>query len=149
MKSSHLTVGQIAKRSGLTVSALHFYEAKGLIASQRNAGNQRRYSSDVLRRIAIIKAAQSLGISLKEIHAAFAELPAGRTPNQADWERLSATWQQGLNERIARLERVRDSLTGCIGCGCLSMKKCPLYNPGDEAAEAGVGAVFLERSRTG
>ncbi len=139
------TVGRVARRSGVNISALHFYEARGLIFSQRNAGNQRRYSPDVLRRIAVIKAAQRLGVSLDEIRGAFAELPEQRTPTQQDWERLSARWRGQLDARIAYLERLRDSLTGCIGCGCLSMKNCPLYNAEDQLGEQGCGPVILNR----
>lgn len=139
------TVGKVAKRSGVNVSALHFYESKGLISSQRNAGNQRRYTADVLRRIAVIKTAQRLGISLEEIRRAFASLPDNRTPTQEDWEALSVQWRGALDHRIAHLERLRDYLTGCIGCGCLSMKKCPLYNADDQLAAEGSGPVILER----
>lgn len=144
MAASNLTVGKVAERSGVKVSTLHFYESKGLICSSRNAGNQRRYSSDVLRRIAMIKAAQKLGISLEEIKQALASLPKARTPTQDDWEKLSANWRTQLNERIAYMERLRDYLTGCIGCGCLSMKTCPLYNENDKRAADGPGAVILE-----
>lgn len=147
VNSANWSVGKIAKRSGVNISTLHFYEARGLIASIRNAGNQRRFSSDVLRRIAVIKAAQKLGISLEEIRLALATLPQGRTPTQKDWERLSAKWRAGLNERISALTRLRDHLDGCIGCGCLSMKSCPLYNPDDQLAKQGSGPVILERER--
>ena len=146
MTAHNWTVGRVAKRSGVNVSTLHFYETKGLIFSLRNAGNQRRYSADVLRRIAVIKAAQRLGVSLEEIRAAFADLPDNRTPTQEDWERLSAHWRSKLDARIAYLERLRDSLTGCIGCGCLSMKNCPLYNADDELASQGAGPVILDRN---
>ena len=146
MSSCNWTVGKIAERSGVKVSTLHFYETKGLISSQRNAGNQRRYSADVLRRIAVIKSAQKLGISLQEIRRSFETLPDNRTPTQADWELLSAQWRGDLNARIVYLERLRDYLTGCIGCGCLSMKKCPLYNSDDQLAAEGSGAVILDRN---
>lgn len=145
MAAANWSVGKIAQRSGVRVSTLHFYEAKGLIASQRNAGNQRRYTADVLRRIAVIKAAQRLGVSLEEIGQALASLPDARAPTQADWERLSARWRGQLDARIAYLTRLRDSLTGCIGCGCLSMKTCPLYNPNDVVGESGAGPVILDR----
>ncbi len=145
MTTHNWTVGKVAARSGVNVSTLHFYETKGLISSLRNAGNQRRYSADVLRRIAVIKAAQRLGISLDEIRRAFADLPDARTPTQADWEKLSAHWRGRLDARIAYLERLRDSLTGCIGCGCLSMKNCPLYNAEDQLGQDGAGAVILNR----
>lgn len=146
MTTANWTVGQIAKRSGVKVSTLHFYETKDLIFSYRNAGNQRRYSSEVLRRIAVIKAAQKLGISLEEIHRAFAALPDNRTPTTDDWEALSAQWRGKLDARIAYLERLRDRLTGCIGCGCLSMNNCPLYNADDQLAAEGSGPVLLDRN---
>lgn len=146
MASDNWSVGKVAKRSGVRISTLHFYETKGLISSYRNAGNQRRYTADVLRRVAVIKAAQKLGISLDEIHQAFASLPNNRTPTQADWETLSARWQGALDQRIAYLQRLRDSLTGCIGCGCLSMKNCPLYNADDQLAAEGAGPVILDRN---
>lgn len=143
--SDNWTVGKVAQRSGVAVSALHFYERKGLIKSTRNTGNQRRYRKDVLRRISVIKAAQKLGISLADIQDAFKTLPDNRTPTQEDWEQLSEQWQSSLNARIAYMERLRDYLSGCIGCGCLSMKKCPLYNADDKLAEEGAGPVILER----
>ena len=146
MTSSNWTVGKVAKRSGVRISTLHFYETKGLIFSYRNAGNQRRYSSDVLRRVAVIKAAQKLGVSLDEIRQAFESLPDNRTPTQADWETLSADWRGALDSRIAYLQRLRDSLTGCIGCGCLSMSNCPLYNADDQLAAEGAGPVILDRN---
>jgi len=139
-----LSVGQMAERSGVAVSTLHFYETKGLIHSQRNAGNQRRYRRDVLRRVAIIKVAQRLGIPLADIGAALATLPCDHMPTAADWQRLSARWQSDLNARIEQLTRLRDQLTGCIGCGCLSMQDCPLRNPWDELGEQGAGARLLE-----
>lgn len=149
MAADNWTVGRVAKRSGVKVSTLHFYETRGLIFSRRNAGNQRRYSADVLRRIAVIKAAQKLGITLEEIREALATLPDNRTPTQRDWKALSARWQRRLNVRIATLERLRDSLTGCIGCGCLSMKTCPLYNADDQLANVGSGPVILDRPLDG
>ena len=141
-------VGWVAKRSGVKVSTLHFYEEKGLIHSQRNAGNQRRYHPHVLRRIAVIKAAQKMGVSLESIKNAMAKLPDNRTPTMSDWQTLSKTWRNELNERIAYLERLRDSLTGCIGCGCLSMKKCPIYNEDDHLKDQGPGPVILDRNGT-
>lgn len=138
-----LTVGEVAARSGVAVSALHFYEAKGLIKSVRNAGNQRRYPREVLRRVAIIKVAQRLGIPLASIGAALLTLPEGRTPNAADWRSLSAAWRGELDERIASLTLLRDRLDGCIGCGCLSVDTCPLRNPFDELAVQGPGARLL------
>ena len=146
MQSANWTVGNVAKRCGVKVSTLHFYEQKGLIHSLRNAGNQRRYKADVLRRVSVIKAAQKMGISLAAIKEAFANLPDRRTPTMKDWEKLSSAWQGELNGRIAYLQRLRDSLTGCIGCGCLSMKNCPIYNQDDKLAAEGSGPVILERS---
>jgi len=138
-----LTVGEVAERSDVAVSALHFYESKGLISSWRTSGNQRRYSRDVLRRVAIIKVAQSTGIPLAEIREALATLPNGRTPTARDWAKLSAGWREDLDQRIRQLSQLRDRLEGCIGCGCLSMDSCPLRNPGDQAAEQGSGALYL------
>lgn len=142
---AEFSVGQVAKRCGVKVSALHFYEEKGLIKSWRNQGNQRRYSGDVIRRVAIIKAAQKVGVSLADIRNAFDSLPNKRTPDKDDWEALSKVWQAELNERISYMERLRDLLGGCIGCGCLSMKNCPMYNPDDIIASRGEGAVFIEQ----
>lgn len=139
-----LSVGEVAERSGVAVSAVHFYESKGLIQSQRNAGNQRRYSRDVLRRIAIIKVGQRLGIPLAEIQQAFAALPEQRTPTASDWQKLSARWRADLDERIARLTLLRDQMSSCIGCGCVSLRDCPLRNPWDELSERGPGAHLLE-----
>jgi len=147
MSEATWSVGRVAKRCGVKVSTLHFYEEKGLIRSWRNAGNQRRYKSDVLRRISIIKAAQKMGIKLEAIKQTFANLPDQRTPNAKDWQLLSSNWKDELNDRIAYLERLRDSLTGCIGCGCLSMKNCPIYNKDDKVAEEGSGPVILDRAR--
>lgn len=139
-----LTVGDVARRSGVAVSTVHFYEAQGLISAWRNAGNQRRFSREVLRRIAVIKVAQQAGIPLKRIREALATLPDQRTPTREDWERLSATWRDELNARIASLTQLRDDLSDCIGCGCLSIDRCPLRNPGDALGEDGVGARLLE-----
>ena len=139
------SVGRVAKRCGVKVSTLHFYEQKGLIQSWRNEGNQRRYKADVMRRIAVIKAAQKVGVSLESIKKALATLPDNRTPSTEDWERLSTGWRDELNARIAFLEKLRDSMTSCIGCGCLSMKKCPIYNQEDKLACEGSGAVILNR----
>jgi len=146
VETSNWTVGKVAQRCGVKVSTLHFYEQKGLIHSSRNAGNQRRYKADVLRRVAVIKAAQKMGISLEEIKRAFASLPDQRTPTAKDWQKLSTLWHGELNARIAYLERLRDSLTGCIGCGCLSMKNCPIYNLDDKLASEGSGPVILDRA---
>ena len=145
MTESIWTVGKVAQRCGVKVSTLHFYEEKGLIYSSRNAGNQRRYKADVLRRVSVIKAAQKMGVSLNSIKEAFATLPDRRTPTQKDWEKLSANWQRELNARIAYLENLRDLLTGCIGCGCLSMKNCPIYNSEDKMGKEGTGGVLIEK----
>ena len=139
-----LSVGELAERSGVAVSALHFYEAKGLIKSRRNSGNQRRYSREVLRRVAIIKVAQRTGVSLESIRQALTSLPQGRTPTEDDWQRLSLKWKADLDARIARLTRLRNQLAGCIGCGCLSLKTCPLRNPGDELSQEGPGPRLLD-----
>lgn len=144
LSAGGLTVGEVAQRSGVAVSALHFYEAKGLIVSWRNAGNQRRYAREVLRRVSIIKVAQRLGLPLASIQAALDSLPRGRTPTDQDWKKLSARWHAELDARIARLTELRDHLTGCIGCGCLSMKECPLRNPWDELAAEGPGPRLLD-----
>ena len=140
------SVGKVAARCGVKVSTLHFYEEKGLISSWRNEGNQRRYPKEVLRRISVIKAAQKVGISLEEIKTALSSLPGNRTPDTQDWEVLALKWRKDLDEKIAYLERLRDSLTGCIGCGCLSMKNCPIYNADDKLAKQGPGAVLLEQN---
>ncbi|MDP2561136.1 redox-sensitive transcriptional activator SoxR [Psychrobium sp. 1_MG-2023] len=141
-----LSVGIVAKRCDVKVSTLHFYEEKGLIQSWRNNGNQRRYAPDVLRRVAVIKAAQKVGVSLQEIKQAFTTLPKNRTPTKDDWNQLSSQWHGQLTARINYLTKLRDSLTGCIGCGCLSMDKCPLYNPDDILVKEGNGAVILDRN---
>ncbi|MBT9368689.1 redox-sensitive transcriptional activator SoxR [Rhizobium sp. CSW-27] len=138
-----LSVGEVARRAGVAVSALHFYEAQGLIRSQRAPSGHRRYGRDVLRRIAVIRVAQAAGLSLKEIEQAFARLPEARTPTAKDWARLSAGWRDLLNERIRQLTRLRDDLTGCIGCGCLSLDQCPLRNAADRLGESGAGARLL------
>jgi MerR family redox-sensitive transcriptional activator SoxR len=142
-----LTVGQLAERSGVAVSALHFYERQQLISSRRTAGNQRRYRRDMLRRVAMIRIAQRVGIPLAEVRAALAELPEGRTPNRADWERLSGRWHDELDERIRRLQQLRDQFTDCIGCGCLSIDRCRLANPNDLLAERGPGPRRLLEAR--
>ncbi|WP_456243681.1 redox-sensitive transcriptional activator SoxR [Longispora urticae] len=140
-----LTIGELAHRSGVAQSALRFYEDKGLIHSTRTSGNQRRYSRAELRRVSFIRIAQQVGLSLDEIAAALASLPENRTPTKADWERLSRTWQTRLDEQIALIERLRDRLAGCIGCGCLSLRNCALSNPGDEYGAQGPGPRFLVR----
>jgi len=139
-----LSIGDLSARSGVAPSALRFYESIGLITSSRSAGNQRRYAQATLRRVAFVRAAQRVGLSLEEIAEALATLPEGRTPTKADWARLSQGWRSRLDEQIERIERLRDRLDGCIGCGCLSLKTCALNNPGDEVAPRGPGAVFLE-----
>ncbi|HLW26833.1 MAG TPA: redox-sensitive transcriptional activator SoxR [Kiloniellales bacterium] len=139
-----LTVGELAARSGLPISTLHFYETKGLIESRRTAGNQRRYPRQVLRRVAVIKIAQRTGIPLTEVREALQGLPQERTPTAEDWRRLSARWRADLDARIARLARLRDHLDGCIGCGCLSLDVCPLRNPEDALAREGAGARLLD-----
>jgi len=138
-----LSIGETARRSGVAASALRFYESRGLISSQRGGGNQRRYHRAMLRRIAIIRIAQNLGLSLREIRQAFAALPDERTPTRRDWSRLSARWSRQLDRRIAELQNLRGRLAGCIGCGCLSMKNCALYNAGDAAASLGTGPRYL------
>ncbi len=144
MELSHeLTPGDMSVRSGVAVSALHFYEREGLITSRRTGGNQRRYSRETLRRVAFIRMSQRLGIPLAKIRAALATLPDDRVPTSKDWARLSAGWREDLDQRIAHLERLRDNLAGCIGCGCLSLKVCALANPGDVLADEGPGAVRL------
>ena len=139
-----LSVGEVARRSGVAVSALHFYERKDLIRSERTRGNQRRYPREVLRRIAVIKVAQKVGIPLAEIRDALATLPNDCTPTTADWKRLAGHWRANLSDRIDRLTRLRDHLDGCIGCGCLSVKDCPLRNPWDELSEQGPGPRLLD-----
>ena len=139
-----LSVGEVAKRCGVNVSALHFYERQGLIHSRRNNGNQRRYGRDTLRRVSIIKVAQQMGIPLKELVDVFAELPTFGAPQQQQWETMAQRWQSQLQARIAQLQKLEQSLTSCIGCGCLSMKQCPLYNQGDKLAAQGPGPVLLQ-----
>ena len=134
-----LTIGDFAARSGVAPSALRYYEREGLIRSTRTTGNQRRYQRTELRRVAFIKIAQQVGVSLDEIRDALAALPENRTPTKADWTRLSARWRKRLEERILLMERLRDQLTGCIGCGCLSLKRCTLINPEDRLAAIGPG----------
>jgi MerR family redox-sensitive transcriptional activator SoxR len=138
-----LTVGELSSRSGVAASALRFYEAEGLIASRRTDGNQRRYARATLRRVALIQAGRAAGISLEEIGEALGSLPHDRTPTKRDWERLSQRWRRDVEDRIARLEGLRDELTSCIGCGCLSLRSCALFNPRDRAAGLGAGARYL------
>jgi MerR family redox-sensitive transcriptional activator SoxR len=138
-----LTIGEIAERTGVAPSALRFYESKGLIASERSDGNQRRFHRDMLRRISFIKVAQNVGLTLDDIADALATLPGGRTPTKEDWSRLSRSWGPVLDEQIAVLQRLRAKLDGCIGCGCLSMRTCHLYNPDDAAATLGPGPRWV------
>ncbi|MFS4457937.1 redox-sensitive transcriptional activator SoxR [Bdellovibrio sp. HCB2-146] len=140
---STLSVGEVAARAGVAVSALHFYEEKGLIASERNSGNQRRYPRGVLRVISLIKVAQRLGFSLEKIKDTFAELPTDHQPSNADWNRLAKKWQTHLDEQIELLTKLKTQLNSCIGCGCLSMKDCPLRNPDDKLAKKGPGPQLL------
>ena len=140
-----LSAGQVAARSGVAVSTVHFYETKGLVTGWRSAGNQRRYSRDVLRRVAIIKVAQRLGLPLSMIKTAISSLPGGRTPTAKDWKRLSAGWRKELDRRIALLRRLRGQLDSCIGCGCLSLKVCHLRNPGDAVSDQGSGPLLMEQ----
>jgi MerR family redox-sensitive transcriptional activator SoxR len=138
-----MTIGEVAERAGLATSTLRFYEAEGLIESERTAGNHRRYPRAELRRIALIRAAQSFGLSLADIRSALDSLPEGRTPTKRDWERLAGRWRRLIDGQIEALERLRDEATSCIGCGCLSLRSCALYNVGDAAARRGAGPRFL------
>lgn len=138
-----LTIGEVAARTGVAPSALRFYEREGFLSAERTAGGQRRYHRDVLRRVAFVRVAQRLGLSLEEIGAALATLPGGRTPTKADWARLSRAWRGRIDEEIRLLELLRDELSSCIGCGCLSLQSCRLYNPADGAAALGSGPRYL------
>jgi MerR family redox-sensitive transcriptional activator SoxR len=138
-----MTIGAMSERTGVAPSALRFYEAEGLIQATRSDGGQRRYTRDVLRRVSFVRAAQQVGLSLDEIRTSLASLPDHRTPTQKDWTRLSASWAPRLNAQIAMLERLRDRLDGCIGCGCLSLRACKLLNPDDEAAHRGPGPRYV------
>ncbi len=142
-KTDELSIGEVATRSGMQTSAIRYYESIGLVASERTEGNHRVYLRHVLRRLAFIRAAQRVGLSLEEITAALSTLPVGRAPNKSEWAKLSRSWRGRLDERIAELERLRDDLTGCIGCGCLSLATCRLYNPEDAASANGDGARYL------
>jgi MerR family redox-sensitive transcriptional activator SoxR len=139
-----MTIGELAERAGVATSAIRFYESRGLIGSRRTTGNQRRYERSTLRRVAFIRTAQRVGLTLEEIGEALATLPDGRTPTKADWHRLSQAWQPRLDAQIRRLELLRDRLESCIGCGCLSLRSCALTNPGDDLADLGPGAVLLD-----
>jgi MerR family redox-sensitive transcriptional activator SoxR len=140
-----LTIGEVAARSGFSTSALRFYEKECLLEASRTSGGQRRYPRSVLRRLAFVRAASSVGLSLDEVRAALATLPAGRTPSKTDWRRLSESWRVRLDEQISALQDLRDGLTGCIGCGCLSLRSCALSNPQDVAGASGPGARHLAR----
>jgi MerR family redox-sensitive transcriptional activator SoxR len=138
-----ISIGELSARSGVAASALRFYEHIGLITADRTSGNQRRYQRHMLRRIAFIRAAQRVGLSLDEISEALDSLPDGRTPNKSDWERVSRSWTSRLDQQIADLQRLKLKLTGCIGCGCLSLRTCVLSNPDDEQADAGPGPAWI------
>lgn len=142
-----LTIGQLADRTGLSVSAIRFYESRGLVAPERNAGGQRRFKRADIRRLSFVLIAQRLGFTLQEIEGRLTALPAGRAPNQRDWTRMSRAFRQTLDDRIAAMERLRDRLDGCIGCGCLSLKKCALHNPEDKARRHGAGPHFVLSDR--
>ncbi|MGJ3704917.1 redox-sensitive transcriptional activator SoxR [Variovorax sp. AFSI2.2] len=145
-----LSVGEVARRSGVTVSTLHFYESQGLIASTRTAGNQRRYARETLRRVAFIRVSQRVGIALADIAAALSNLPAHAAPSRADWARLSANWRADLDDRMAQLKKLRDTLDDCIGCGCLSIDRCRLRNPLDKLGAEGQGPQrLLVKRKTG
>lgn len=143
MPGPSMSIGALAARAGVAASTLRFYEDEGLLRGTRSAGNQRQYPKEALRRVAFIRVAQSVGLSLVEIRAALATLPEQRTPTPADWARLSKSWRPGLDARIAALTAMRDQLDACIGCGCLSLKSCKLYNPDDRAARLGAGPRYL------
>ena len=144
MVAAHLTIGELSARSGVAPSALRYYEQQGLVRAERTTGNQRRYPRGELRRVAFLRSAQRVGLTLEEIAEALGTLPEGRTPNKADWARLSRTWRPRIDAQIERLERLRAKLDGCIGCGCLSLRTCALNNRDDEVAPRGPGAVYLE-----
>lgn len=146
---NHLSIGELSARSGVAPSALRFYEEVGLILAERTLGNQRRYPRHMLRRIGFIRAAQRVGLSLEEIGQALASLPAGRTPTKSDWGRVSRTWTSRLDRQIADLQRLKVKLTGCIGCGCLSLRTCVLSNPDDEQSDAGPGPAWLATEENG
>jgi MerR family redox-sensitive transcriptional activator SoxR len=145
-KRDLFTVSEIASRSGFAASAIRFYESQGLITATRTSGGQRRFERQMLRRLAFIRAARNVGLSLEEVADALAKLPDARTPTRADWAALSKTWRARLDDQIAGLMALRDNLDSCIGCGCLSLKRCAISNPGDTAAIAGPGAVYLPKS---
>jgi MerR family transcriptional regulator, redox-sensitive transcriptional activator SoxR len=139
----YLTIGEVAARTGVATSALRYYEERGLISSQRTAGNQRRFPRTVIRTVSVIRAAQEVGLTLNEIADALDSLPDGRTPTASDWSRLATGWRESIDHRIAELEALRDDLGDCIGCGCLSLRSCALFNPDDRAAAGGTGARYI------
>lgn len=145
MATDSITVGEAARRSGFAASALRYYEREGLISAERTDGGQRRYERNVLRRLAFIRAARHVGLTLEEIRSSLDELPRSRTPTRADWTRISKRWRERLNGEIRALEALRDGLDSCIGCGCLSLQRCRISNPNDIAAERGPGAVYLPK----
>ena len=148
VKNRLLTIGEVADRAGVATSAIRFYEANGLVTSERNAAGHRRFRADVLRRVSFVKVAQRVGLSLGEIRSALASLPASRTPNRRDWAKLARSWKPLLDDRIALLEAMREKLDGCIGCGCLSLDTCEIYNLDDEAALLGTGPRWLLGDRS-
>jgi MerR family redox-sensitive transcriptional activator SoxR len=141
--ANRVTISELARRAGVATSALRYYEQLGLISSERTTGGQRRYARAMLRRVAFVRAAQAVGLSLGEVRVALARLPDERTPTKADWNKVSATWIRRIDQRIAELERLRETLNSCIGCGCLSLRTCRLSNPNDTAATRGTGARWL------
>lgn len=143
MVTATMSIGEVSARTGAATSALRFYEDQGLIHSERTAGGQRRYSREVIRRVSFVRAAQQVGLTLSEIHGFMSSLPDGRTPTREDWSRVADSWQSRLDEQIALLHRLKQRLAGCIGCGCLSLDICPIYNPDDELGEEGCGARLL------
>ena len=143
-RMTELTIGELSERSGIATSAIRYYEDRGLVTSRRTTGNQRRYERPMLRRLAFIRTAQRVGLTLEEIEEALATLPSNRTPTKADWTRLSRSWRPRIEAQIAQLERLRATLDSCIGCGCLSLRRCSLSNPGDVVAPRGPGPVFLD-----
>jgi len=139
----HLTIGELSHRSGVAPSALRFYEDIGLVSAERTSGNQRRYPRHMLRRVAFIRAAQRVGLSLEEVHKALDALPAARTPTKADWQRVSREWTDRIDRQIEELHLLKSKLTGCVGCGCLSLRTCLLTNPDDYQGERGIGPAWL------
>lgn len=143
MMKRGLSIGDLASRTGLSVSAIRFYETKGLVTPDRNAGRQRRYEGSDIRRLSFVLIAQQMGLTIEQIGEVMSGLPEGRTPTKADWTRISTGFRLMLDDKIAMMERMRDKLDGCIGCGCLSLKTCALYNPEDKARQDGTGPRFV------